>query len=1253
MNKRSLIKSVLVLCALIAGFLILGAKSCTNRNNNTKTGSSNYNAFIINAPSGLVATVISSSQLDLLWSDNSNNEDGFAIERSLDGVSFQVLISINSNTISYSDETVSPFTTYYYRTRAFNTIGDNSDYSNIASAITIRAEWQSVAAGESHSLALNSNGTLWGWGDNRFGQLDPSNYVATFTIPAILNTAADWSTINSGYYHTVAIKNNLSLWAWGDNSYGQLGLGNTESYFIPMQVGINNDWSCIDSGEYFNIALNTNLTIWSWGLNRIQGTSTWGPGGQLGLGDTIDRSTPTQIGSDSDWVFSTAGGRHALAIKTNDTLWGWGWNNYSQLGIGDSGDPVLTPTQIGTDSDWAVVNAGFTHTMAVKTNNTLWGWGSTGDGVFNGPVIYVNTPAPIGNDSDWTAIRGINQSSIAVGGAVEIAQGGYVPFVYSHSFALKSNGTTWSWGSNDYGALGQGDTNVRSIPDQVFYPQKTWKSISSGSFHSIGLTADGSIWGWGRNDFYQLGLGISADQTFPININIPQPANLIATVISDTQVTLTWSDSSLTETGFIIERSLDGVSFQFLSSVETDITSYSDTGLNPETDYYYRIKTVFPDVNSIYSNISGGITRIWTPQIPLSMPAARNGHSMVWDLAGQKVILFGGYDGTNKNDLWWYEPTSGTNGTWIDKTTTAISPTARDEHSMVWDPVDQKVIMFGGHSGGTSYKNDLWWYDPVSGTNGAWIDKTTTAISPTARYGHAMVWDPIGQKVIMFGGRGSTPTYKNDWWWYDPIENTWIDKTTTSVSPTARCEHSMVWDPVGQKIIMFGAYNNNDWPYYRNDLWFYYPVTNTWIEQFTSSTPAERSRHSMVWDPVDQKIIMFGGYGNADSFYNDLWWYDPIENNWTEKKTNGLQDSPSLRQKHSMVWDPIRQKVIMFGGSGPSISYKSDVWWYDPVINNWEYKLLPSLPLGTATHSMVWDDVGQKVIMFGGGENYLVYKNDLWWYEPISNSWFELIVNNAPGSPSARHKHSMVWDSVGQKIIMFGGNTAAGYKNDLWWYDPISNTWTEKIANGAPGSPPARYGHSMVWDPVGQRVIMFGGNDGTYKNDWWWYDPLSGTNGAWIDMTTAAISPTARNGHSMIWDPIKQKVIMFGGYNDLDTSQWKNDLWEYNPISNTWTMKIANGKDDSPPARQLHSMVWDPIGQRVIMFGGRGDSNSVKNDLWWYDPVANSWTKQTPFISPSARQAHSMVWDTIGQKMIMFGGFDVNGLYKNDLWWWE
>jgi alpha-tubulin suppressor-like RCC1 family protein len=537
---------------------------------------------MINAPSNLSAIAVSGSEVNLSWADNSNNEDGFEIYRSTDGTNYELLTTTNADTTFYSDPgQFLPFIIYYYRVRSFNTIGDRSAWSNIASVsspIPIPV-WSALAAGESHSIALAADGTLWGWGDNQFGQLDPSNYAFTITIPTLLGMDADWSRIAAGYNHTLAIKTNQTLWSWGANEDGRLGLGNTDYPPSPTPVGTNSDWNIVAGGTYHSIALKNNPagggTLWSWGGNDD---------GQLGLGDTgITRTTPTQIGTNSDWFTITAGGRHNLAIKTNRTLWAWGWGFWGQLGdgSGDSmgqGDNIFrtTPRSIGTNSDWSAVSASYLGTVGLKTNRTLWLWGA----------FYTEIPEQIGADTDW--------QSILSGGYDEIT---------IYTLALKTNGTLWTWGFNNYGQLGVGDRNDRTTPTLIGQ-DSDWQTFSAGGYHVIALKTNGNIWVWGGNQYYQLGSGDTLDRYIPSPLGSPvSPSSLNATVISSSQINLSWTDSSYNETGFKIERKT-GITgtWETIATVGFNVTSYSNTGLTLGVPYYYQVSAYNSFGDSSLSN---------------------------------------------------------------------------------------------------------------------------------------------------------------------------------------------------------------------------------------------------------------------------------------------------------------------------------------------------------------------------------------------------------------------------------------------------------------------------------------------------------------------------------------------------------------------------------------------------------------------------------------------------------------------------
>lgn len=379
-------------------------------------------------------------------------------------------------------------------------------------SVTVTAPWKQVSAGGFQTIARRADGKLYAWGQNNWGQLGDNSNLQRLSPVAVNNGAGTtaWRQVAVGDQFAVGIRAGTgtattggTLWAWGLNSNGQLGQKNLINSNIPKQIGTDATWVSVSAGKYHVLALKADGTLWAWGRNSE---------GQLGDTTVLGRQEPVKVGgtdktNTATWIAFSAGGTHSLGIQKDGTLWTWGDNTYGQLGnASTSPTPVSTPAKIGT-ATYNLVSAGASHSMAIATNGTLWGWGSNSNGQLGNNttgggtpgVSNVTAPRQVSPDTDWNLV--------SAGGL--------------HTLAVRKDGTLWAWGSNADGQLGDGSGADDAISPRQIGLDRTWVAISAGDGHSAGLKADNSLWTWGRNADGQLGNGKTA--TSPIPVNIPNP----------------------------------------------------------------------------------------------------------------------------------------------------------------------------------------------------------------------------------------------------------------------------------------------------------------------------------------------------------------------------------------------------------------------------------------------------------------------------------------------------------------------------------------------------------------------------------------------------------------------------------------------------------------------------------------------------------------------------------------------------------
>ena len=464
------------------------------------------------APSNLTATAVSGS-VALTWTAVTGAKS-YNVYRSTTRVGPGTLLG-NTASINYSDTSaVSGTTYYYYVTAVAGTLESIPSSKVVAQAGTGTVQtvstMKSVGGGFYHSAAVGTDGSLWTWGSNNFGELGKGT-TSDSSTPAKLTSISGVNAVTGGNDHMVALKTDGTVWAWGYNYHGELGngtkTGNTANG-TPGQVltaaatpltGI----TAVRGGFWHTLALKSDGTVWAWGNND------WG---QLGNGSATPSyggvAYAAQVTGLSNVVAIAAGHWHSVAVKSDGSVWTWGLNSTSwdanrngQLGDGTT-TTRLTPVRVlgvggvGYLSGVAKVAAGASFTLALKSDGTVYGWGT-------------NLEGELGNGNKTTSLTPVQAG---VSNITDLAAG------YWLSLALKSDGTVWAWGRNDMGQLGNGTTQALtgiSTPAAVSGLSSV-TAIHAGVSFGVALKSDGTVWAWGENASGQLGNGTSSNSSTPV-----------------------------------------------------------------------------------------------------------------------------------------------------------------------------------------------------------------------------------------------------------------------------------------------------------------------------------------------------------------------------------------------------------------------------------------------------------------------------------------------------------------------------------------------------------------------------------------------------------------------------------------------------------------------------------------------------------------------------------------------------------------
>jgi cysteine-rich repeat protein len=579
--------------------------------------------------------------------------------------------------------------------------------------------------------------------------------------------------------------------------------------------------------------------------------------------------------------------------------------------------------------------------------------------------------------------------------------------------------------------------------------------------------------------------------------------------------------------------------------------------------------------------------------LPGSSPANRRDAGIAYDGARQRVVLFGGYNGSYLADTWEWDGVS-----WTEMQP-RTQPGAREGEGLAYDAARHRIVLFGG-VGNSGNLADTWEWDGVTWT------QLAPATAPSARSYLAMGYDANLKHVMLYGGNTGTagaPVANAETWTWNGT--TWT-KLTPATSPGARYGGSLAFDSAHKYSLMYGGqldkhvwtFDGTNWTdrglqttdlalhmalaYDANRgamvLWHAAGTTWEWngttFAAVAAATATARDGTAMTYDAIRKQLVLFGGYtvsGTTTTYLGDTWlragtvWSAAPA--WLE---------PPARMRGAVAYDPVRGVSVLFGGMTTDFATDAnrlaDTWEFDG--RGWTQKS-PGKPAALVARAgcAAGYDVATRSVMLFGGDSYNTTTStrtsysDLYSYN--GTAWS--VPANSGGRADNPQNPNLAYDEARDRVLTFGGN---GVNATYVWSAGAGWVLQNPVAR-----PSARYHIGIANDPVRGKLVLYGGHDSsTLANDsdtWEW----DGTN--WTRVTT--VGPGGRRGHELVYDPDAQHVIVFGASN-----QGTEDLWEWN--GNAWGSRSF---PDPPPERILQSAAYDAARHDLVVFGGRSTGFTI------------------------------------------------------------
>ncbi len=611
----------------------------------------------------------------------------------------------------------------------------------------------------------------------------------------------------------------------------------------------------------------------------------------------------------------------------------------------------------------------------------------------------------------------------------------------------------------------------------------------------------------------------------------------------------------------------------------------------------------------------------WSQLTPSgAAPGGRIYHTLVFDSVRDRAVMFGGFNGTSEfNDTWEWIPSS---STWAQRSPT-LSPAVRQVMAATYDAARGRTVVWGGFSNNGGFLADTWEW------NGAnWTQAASSGPIP-GRCASVMVYDSVRQRSILFGGQGQTNFSNDVWEWNGAAWTQTFAGTQSATAPSPRFFHNMVYDAGRRRVVMFGGSNGAS---LLSDTWAWDPQASTWT-QLASTGPSARGQFGMMYDPSLDKTLLYGGEASGGQSLGDCWILDG--NTWTQSTSTS---TPPARRRHVIAYRPTTGKSLMFAGQqGGGVIAEN--WLLDTSADAKVDSVVPAL-LTTTNTPLAVRDVSIAALPTGGALFYggTTAQGRQPFTYVLSGTNFALQLPSI--NPAWRADAALAIDPARLNNVLFGGRNPAGVAlGDTWTW--ASGQWTLK----APAvSPPARSGHRVAFDSLANVLLMFGGkgaNNQELGDFWAW----NGSN--WAQRTPATLPP-ARAHHVMAFDARRGRTVLHGG---IAAGNRFGDLWEYDGLN--WLEASAARR---PSERHGMGMVRDSVRNTLVLYGGTGASG-FRSDTWTLATSTGqtspglAWSRRDGIVEPPARNAAPMAFDASRGKTVLFGGFDGNvNVARQDTW---